>query len=389
MTRFEIHEDNMPRLEKKLATIQKKCAKYDCPFEYKEIGETFHKVKVNGKESTLRYIMIEVSGTARVGDWRFIGTIEHDTPMNRIGQYAQDVEIPREYFTASPICDHCNTNRARKDTYIIQNVESGEFKQVGRACMKDYTKGLSAEAAASWVSLHDSLIEGNEPSGMSNAFYCETLGILAIAISVVDSFGYVKTRNDYDETNTDSTKNNVVEYLAEDKFFLKRVAEKGMATPADNEDRAKEILVWALAQEEDYGYMTNLMSILRREYCEFKHIGLIVSAIPSHHRAIEKIEREEKAKRERPETHHVGEVGQRITFKVESLYCLTSYDTEWGTTCIYKITDAEGNIFIWKTTKFLPHEETIGSNITGTIKNHGEYKHEKQTELTRCKVKAA
>ena len=389
MTRYEIHEDNMPRLEKKLATIQRKCTKYGCPFEYRNIGETFRKEKVNGTEITLRFIVIEVAGAVRVGDWRFIGTIEHDTPMNRIGQYAQDVELPKEYFTTRPICDHCNTNRARKDTYIIQSVENGEFKQVGRACMKDYTKGLSAEAAASWVSLHDSLIEGFEPSGMSNVFYYEVLDVLTTAISVVDTFGYVKTKNDYGDVNTDSTKNNVVDYLAKNKTFLKFVAEKEMVAPETNEDRAKEILTWALGQEEDYGYMTNLMSILRREHCEYKHIGLIVSAVASHRRAIEKIERVERAKRERLETQHVGEVGQRITFKVESLYCLTSYDTGWGTTCIYRITDANANIYIWKTGKFLPHEETIGSNITGTIKAHSEYNHEKQTELTRCKVKVA
>ena len=38
---YKIFEDNMPKLEKKLATIQKKCAKYGTPFEYKVVGEDY------------------------------------------------------------------------------------------------------------------------------------------------------------------------------------------------------------------------------------------------------------------------------------------------------------------------------------------------------------
>ena len=68
---------------------------------------------------------------------------------------------------------------------------------------------------------------------------------------------------------------------------------------------------------------------------------------------------------------------------------MTSYETEWGsTTCVYKMTDGQGHIFIWKTSKYLPHEETHGALMTGTVKAHSEYSGEKQTDLTRCKVKA-
>jgi len=400
MGQYTIHEANMPRLEKKLAAIQKKCARYGCPFEYQEVGEIFKgytdltfteltenpALMVKGSP-ILRFAIIEVSGTARVGDWQFIGTIEHSEPMNIIGLYAQNVEIPKEYFTARPGCDHCKTKRARRDTYIVRNVESGEFKQVGRACMKEYTKGLSAEAAASWISLFESLIEGAAPDTTSYTRYFGTVEILATAISVVDTFGYVKTRNEYDEYNPDSTKNNVCGYLEHDKYFLKRAEEKGMADPETNTERAKELIAWALTNEEDYGYMTNLMAILRCEYCEYKHIGLIASAVASYRRATEKREREEKARQERAESSHVGTIGQRISFEVKSFICLTSFETMYGYMYLYKITDTQDNIYIWKTSK--GQGEVEGVNLTGTVKDHGEYNGEKQTELTRCKIKAA
>ena len=38
---YSIFENNMPKLERKLAAIAKKCQKYGLPFEYKIVGEEF------------------------------------------------------------------------------------------------------------------------------------------------------------------------------------------------------------------------------------------------------------------------------------------------------------------------------------------------------------
>jgi hypothetical protein len=67
---------------------------------------------------------------------------------------------------------------------------------------------------------------------------------------------------------------------------------------------------------------------------------------------------------------------------------------------IYKFTDADGNVFVWKTTGSVGEDRTdnIGRDyfykpengesvkVSGTIKEHNEYRGEKQTVLTRCKV---
>ena len=63
---------------------------------------------------------------------------------------------------------------------------------------------------------------------------------------------------------------------------------------------------------------------------------------------------------------------------------------------VYTFTDADGNKFVWKTSAGFPLQDqpdgtqTVvheGDTITirGTVKAHGEYKGEKQTELTRVK----
>jgi hypothetical protein len=81
---------------------------------------------------------------------------------------------------------------------------------------------------------------------------------------------------------------------------------------------------------------------------------------------------------------HIGEIGQRITIKIASATCLTSWETEWGTTKLFKIVDYSGNVFTWKTSSFPDFDKS--EIITGTIKAHNEFRDCKQTELTRCKV---
>ena len=163
---YEIFEDNMPRLQKKLTNIQKKCAAYGCEFSYEELGETFKQVKdeETGLVHTAKFITVNVSGTARVSDWEFIATVEHSKPINIIRSFRPEVEIPESYYTADTRCDHCQTKRNRKDTYLIRNTISGEFKQVGKTCLKDFTRGLSAEAVTAYVAWFDELIKGEQPT---------------------------------------------------------------------------------------------------------------------------------------------------------------------------------------------------------------------------------
>jgi hypothetical protein len=101
-------------------------------------------------------------------------------------------------------------------------------------------------------------------------------------------------------------------------------------------------------------------------------------------RLAEKAKMEEAAKN----SNYVGTIGEKITVNAE-MNLVGGYDTEFGYVRIYKFVDESGNIYIWKTSTAISLES--GSNVTlkGTVKDHKEYKLEKQTILTRCKVCAA
>lgn len=115
----------------------------------------------------------------------------------------------------------------------------------------------------------------------------------------------------------------------------------------------------------------------------------------------ERAEREARIKAEKAISQYVGEVGKRITVKASyvgsasfEVNSFRGYGTE--TMYVHTFKDADGNKLIWKTSSSLgtwledgtwqKHEYGENVDITGTVKEHKEYRDEKQTALNRCKL---
>lgn len=101
---------------------------------------------------------------------------------------------------------------------------------------------------------------------------------------------------------------------------------------------------------------------------------------------LRKAEEEARIKAIKAISQHVGTIGDKITFDAEYAYC-GFFRTQFGTTWVHTFKDANGNKYVWKTSNSL-HTLNGGDHITitGTVKEHSEYKDEKQTVLTRCKI---
>lgn len=108
--------------------------------------------------------------------------------------------------------------------------------------------------------------------------------------------------------------------------------------------------------------------------------------------AEERAAEEARIKAEKAISQYVGEVGERIERKV-TLKKRAYWDAKigWKEITMYALTfkDEQGNALVWKTQNgsydFNEGDQLI---LTGTIKNHSEYRDEKQTELQRCKLQA-
>jgi hypothetical protein len=285
--------------------------------------------------------------------------------------------------------------------------EEGEYKQVGRSCLADFTGGLSASYIAHYLSLFDSLAEFEAPyQGEPSQHYVKTDFALCIIAETISKFGYV--RNTY-ENGRNSTANRAETYIA---YYLGWLRFRAAIDAARSElervgfnykreavaKRAEEAKKYILGIEDpDSTYLHNLKVAASLDVIAFKNIPLLASLFPTYDRKLEKDairkEREEKEKREAAVSKPVGSPGERISVLIPNenyVTLLTSWETMFGYMYMYKFVDKDGNVLIWKTSHYIEeHEIPDGKDIilTGTVKEHSEFNGVIQTCLNRCRIK--
>lgn len=393
---YEIFEGNMERLTKKLTRIANKCSKYGCEFKFEEVGETFRELKDEyGDTYTARFVKVDVEGKAIINNWQFVASVDHTDKgniINRIGE----IEVPEHYYTSKPVCEHCNSSRYRKNTYIVQNTMTGEFKQVGKSCLRDFTGGLSAEAAARYISYFEELIKGEAPyDGCHIEPYTEVQEALQFIAETIRKFGYVK-RQEYKRCTADRAGDYYLVYHGRICFpEVRKVLKKEMEevnfdhNAPEVIEEVKKALEWIAGQEETNNYMHNLKTACSHKYINSKHFGLLASLFPTYNRDLEiqaeKAERERQKASEAEKSQYVGQEKERIVIEVATITVLTRWDTQWGSCALYKIVDVNGNVYVWKTSGYV--EQKV-KTIKATVKGHAEYRGVKQTEITRGKAVA-
>lgn len=403
MEQYSIYEGHMNDLMKKVTKIQNKCKKFGCEFHFAQVGEEIKEVKdTDGNLVKCKFIIVEAEGTAVINGWEFVASVEHTEAGNIFSKALTDVEIPEQYRNSNPICEHCNSNRMRKDTFIIRNAETGEFKQVGKSCLKDFTNGMSASTAVWFASLKDIFKEAEEAPvscGYGKRYY-STREILQYTAETIRHFGYTKT------DNGDSTRDRMERFMmvtnGQTRWMDDKVIEetKNLMTKVGFNPDSKEAtemvdnaLNWILNQETSNDYMHNLKVACSLDDTHWGRFGLLVSLFPTFNRELEyqamKAEQERKSKQER-KSEHQGQVGSKLTIEVESVKCVTSWDSCFDgyhttTTYIWKIVDLQGNVYTWKSSKWMD-EENPPKVIKGTVKEHKVFREVKQTELTRCRI---
>ena len=89
-----------------------------------------------------------------------------------------------------------------------------------------------------------------------------------------------------------------------------------------------------------------------------------------------------------PESHseYEGEIKERLRDLEVTLTAIRSFDGYYGTSFIYTFTHGE-NVLTWITSSCKDIEVGNEFYLTGTVKEHSEYKNIKTTYLTRCIIK--
>ena len=156
------------------------------------------------------------------------------------------------------------------------------------------------------------------------------------------------------------------------------------------EARAKEIVTWLAdhGAECTWDLICDCIPLAKQGWCKLSHIGRLAYLPVAYEKEIEKERREAEREAARAQaakqSEYIGNVGERLTRSLQSAEFVTSWETFYGYTYLYRFTDTDGNVFVW----FASGSQDVNgaTKLTGTVKDHSERDGVKQTVVTRCRV---
>lgn len=351
-----------------------------------EVSETVE----SGLTITSVYMDTEITGeTPKYNGWAFLARVDAIGDSFTLATAPGVDHVDRDLVRPSH-CDHCEINRFRKNTYLVQG-EDGEVKNVGSSCIKDF---LGWEGNFAFISQdevnHDAFGAGH--GGGEQTWTTDT--VLAAAYAAVRAFGFTSTQG-FGRSTADvvrliigATKGSPKE--RQELHLLRQYADEATA-------KASTVREWILSDEfaGRSTYVENLKAVVGAGEAGWAQLGLLASAPQAYIRhletAVERAAREagwaeEKAAKAALSagSTYLGVEKAKVEFK-GTVSAIRFIDKQFGTTVLYTILTTDGNIVKWfASSEVLGDKEGVDIHLVGTIKALEEYQGTKQTIVTRC-----
>lgn len=391
MATYTILNSMAEEICKKIKRIVKKCEKNHIDYIF-NVSDPYNKlVKVNDKSFELCLVDLNLDVTFKFNGWCSLGMVQRKDGI--VQCYFDNADLIKQYKDTDFHCDHCHKKVHRNSVVILEH-DNGERKVVGTSCVKEFTSGLDGNLIAemndymSILNMRNSelrcLMQGEEDADVFFESHgvktYDVVDIVSAAKRLIDKYGFEPSGS----------------YNATWKFIMDEYDRTKI------ESEAADAIEWIKSLSEDdvtrSSYLFNLKQIIDAGYCTARHFGFLASLIPSYRKSEYKRLLDLK-KNDGKVSEYVGNVGDKISVKVKYVNTY-SYDTNFGAANIHLFMDDSGNIFKWSTGSRL--EFTVKDNhsnysqwyyldkgatvqLSGKIKDHSEYRNQKQTVLTRCK----
>ena len=400
---YTLSETGKLRLEVKMAQLNKRAVKLGiAPMRLMVVAEEDRKVKHCDCDTSMvkaayhgehcyhlaRFYTVDVIGQIpKLAGWMFRAVLQY---VREAGQQevivhhvpGWDGDIPAVYLQRGADCDHCHTARIRNDTFLLFN--GACWIQVGRQCLADYLGHGDVQSMVAYAELLCGLHatveedEGGERYGSGERRY-ELGTFLDICDRFIAVDGYI-SRSKADDLMRVSTAQCAVNVLARSPDFVK--AYEAMQHDGKSYTDVEDAITWAQtadASDRATDYEHNIAVLARVGVVEYRTAGYAASILPAYMRWEGlRLEREHKAP-----SQHQGTVGKRQVFTGLTVTAHIPLESQWGVTHLYKMQDADGNIFTWFASRQdLAQGETV--NLKATVKKHDTYNGQAQTILTRC-----
>jgi hypothetical protein len=347
------------------------------------------KSETDDEGEVTRWLEVSFSGDpAKVAGWEFVGTIQHvQTDLgasNILRSIPGRPEIPEIFRTVSPHCGHCVKNRVRKDTFVLHM--DGNFKQVGRNCLRDFL-GHDPSMALMLMDMIREINAGEEGSGWKRA--AQPMDVVLMAAAIANAVGFSKDNAGW-----------AFWYLFPCKELHEAIRQGKMPkirpTDADLE-LAEKAADWVRLSSHTSSFLANINSALSMKAATDREAKLLAWAVGAYLKEHEKMklaatkaqlarEAALKRKEELKDAKHVGQIGERLK---DTLTLLQTRKCGQGgyrgdeTLYLHKFQTSAGDIVTWFTTSIVDLEEGQSAEFKFTVKEHKQYEGVPETAVTR------
>jgi hypothetical protein len=359
---LDIPSDAQPLIEKRVEKLNRKSDKlglgqfisvaFSAPFIYEKKDASGRTVRATEQ------VKVSVFGDMpNIDGWSFVATLAHDEGREnlllRMPGSDESIDLI-QYANADPsICEHCNTRRARKDTYIIAD-ENGQTMQVGGTCLKDF---LGHDNPLAYARLQGSLhgifhgLGSGEPLEDTREFVVHAATVIRVHGFKPAGYGPSSTRSLADVNR---------EGFTENTHFV--------APTAADEDLADQALSWIrdLDRTDKGEFIHNLYAAASLSHMHRRHEGLLAALIPTYIKETQSKVATPKA------SEHVGVVGQplEVEFTVKSV---SSFPSQYGygkTAHKHVLKTTDGDTLIWYRNSGEPLEKGVTYQASFIVKKH-------------------
>lgn len=384
MAHYTILASMRDGIRKKIQHIINKCHKNNvpCEFSISDVREQIITNKKTNKKYSVEVCDIDVEAHFKYNGWKALGMVQRKDGI--IQCYFDNDTLISQYKNTDFHCDHCRKRVHRNSIVVLEN-ESGERKIVGTSCVKEFTNGLDGNLIALFNEytrfLSDQnenlnvLLQGECEEELSHDFYdnpsvkriYNVAKILSIASVIIDKYGW-------EPSNSMNATWKIVYEYKDDNIEI--------------EDEAIKAIEWVKSlKDNEFGgsYLFNMRQVIDAEYCSANFFSLLVSLIPTFRKHERNRLLNEQRESDKQVSNYIGKVGDKISETVTYIISY-SYQSQFGCGFFHIFRDDNGNIIKWSTGNGVGVNKGDKVILSGRIKDHSEYRGEKQTVLTRCKV---
>jgi hypothetical protein len=398
---FEIRQDLLPAVEAKMKPLIRRAEKLGLkPIEI-IVSDPFPKEippdprRPDAPAMFVDFVKVTIVGEPPVlSGWEFAATLEHVQDENRPGEYITQfygvpgISIPEFYRGASPLnCDACPFKRYRKNTFVVRNTQTGEFKQVGSECIKKFL-GYSPNLIRGYIQDLQALFEIAEqkskerlPSGPirgggGQGFSVDTRDVVAAAAQMIAKDGFKPSAAG--SGSTAEKLRQMFFYFGYGGYGTDRHEDDRWIKPNDADyQKADEAMKWIQdtvqmpgmglgnteRDENTRRYFSNLATAVSIPTVGYRGIGLLASLIPAYERNTQAA----KPKKDKLVSNFIGQQGQKVLFKA-TYQSTRDWEGDYGMVYYNSFIDAQGNKITWRTGKPSNMQQGEQYYIMGVIK---------------------